>query len=237
MSVLSDLSPVGFATLAALLLCSVGMVAIIWERHGFYRTALFEPAWLHAQLYHLLAQKKLEPAREFMAQLGGSLSRVYVVGLNRPNDRSEDLELAMGNQVAEEKLLLERGLPILGTVAVIAPFIGLFGTVVGIMKTFSDVAKQGQAGVEVVSAGVAEALVATAMGLFVAIGAVVFFNYLKSVVNRSVAEMSVAANRLSEMLACLREDKPFPADLEPEGQSTDTVAAFLAQWEAARATE
>ncbi|MCA9796784.1 MAG: MotA/TolQ/ExbB proton channel family protein [Candidatus Eremiobacteraeota bacterium] len=181
------------------------MVAIIWERHGFYRTALFEPAWLHAQLYHLLAQKKLEPAREFMAQLGGSLSRVYVVGLNRPNDRSEDLELAMGNQVAEEKLLLERGLPILGTVAVIAPFIGLFGTVVGIIAAFQSIGEAGQASLAVVGPGIAEALVATAVGLLTAIPATIAYNAFGGRIDAVLGNLERFSSQFQEDLARLMQ--------------------------------
>jgi len=108
---------------------------------------------------------------------------------------------------------LKKGLSVLATIATSSPFIGLFGTVVGIMHTFSAVAEKGQAGVAVVAAGVAEALIATAAGLLVAITAVVFFNYFKSKVAAITSQMAGAAGRLSEMMELLRTGKPFPEDL------------------------
>jgi biopolymer transport protein TolQ len=72
---------------------------------------------------------------------------------------------------------LERGLSFLATVGSIAPFVGLFGTVVGIMNAFRDIGASGQASLAVVAPGIAEALVATAVGLFAAIPAVIGYNY------------------------------------------------------------
>jgi biopolymer transport protein TolQ len=74
----------------------------------------------------------------------------------------------------EEKL--EKHLPFLATVGSVTPYIGLFGTVIGIMNSFISLAEQSQATLQVVAPGIAEALIATAMGLFAAIPAVVAYN-------------------------------------------------------------
>jgi biopolymer transport protein ExbB len=74
---------------------------------------------------------------------------------------------------------LKRGIWILGTIGASAPFIGLFGTVIGIIKSFHQMAVMGTGGFAVVAAGISEALIATALGLIVAIVAVIFFNFMQ----------------------------------------------------------
>jgi biopolymer transport protein TolQ len=78
---------------------------------------------------------------------------------------------------SREGLRLERGLNFLATTGSAAPFIGLFGTVIGIINAFHDIGRAGTASLAVVAPGIAEALIATAMGLFAAIPATVFYNY------------------------------------------------------------
>ena len=101
--------------------------------------------------------------------------------------------------------------------AVIAPFIGLFGTVMGIIRSFEDISKQGASNPAVVSKGVAEALIATGGGLFVAIVAVIAFNFFKGKVKLAISQMQISSNRLVEMILLSRENLPFPEDLRPPG--------------------
>ena len=100
-------------------------------------------------------------------------------------DREESRKLETANTFAIEALFeetqnLKKNLWILGTVASSAPFIGLLGTVVGIIKSFESMAIAGTGGFAVVAAGISEALVATALGLAVAIIAVIFYNYFQT---------------------------------------------------------
>jgi len=78
---------------------------------------------------------------------------------------------------SREALRLERGLPFLATTGNAAPFIGLFGTVIGIINAFEEIGQAGTASLAVVAPGIAEALIATAVGLFAAIPATIFYNY------------------------------------------------------------
>jgi len=91
----------------------------------------------------------------------------------RPEDSEERIQIAL----SEQKLLLERNVSILGTMAAVAPLIGLLGTVWGIMRAFHDMALTGSAAPAVVAAGVAEALVTTAGGLIIAVPSVLLFNH------------------------------------------------------------
>jgi len=99
-------------------------------------------------------------------------------------DKGESQQLETANTFATEAMFeetqnLRKNLWILGTVASSAPFIGLLGTVVGIIKSFESMAIAGTGGFAVVAAGISEALVATALGLAVAIIAVIFYNYFQ----------------------------------------------------------
>ena len=100
-------------------------------------------------------------------------------------DRQEQLERNLRQQIARERRTLDAGLAVLATVGSTAPFVGLFGTVWGIMNAMGSIAKIGQASIDVVAGPIGEALIATAIGLAVAIPAVVAYNYflrrLKSV--------------------------------------------------------
>jgi biopolymer transport protein ExbB len=109
---------------------------------------------------------------------------------------------AMTGARAREKLQLERRVSILGTLGNNAPFIGLFGTVLGIIKAFNDLSENQQAGAQTVMKGISEALVATAVGLMVAIPAVLAFNYFMRRVRTTVANAdSVAHVILAELRA------------------------------------
>ncbi|MGM9992869.1 MAG: MotA/TolQ/ExbB proton channel family protein [Candidatus Bruticola sp.] len=210
---LNETSAVGLGTLVLLLVCSIVVVTVVIERLYTYKQNIINSAWLHHFVCETLRSSGVKEAYTFVQGIGGMLPRVFEAGLARAHLSQEMSDAAMETAIARERLKLESNLPIISTIAVIAPFIGLFGTVVGIMNTFDSVAAKGQAGVAVVSAGVAEALVATATGLFVAITAVVFFNYFRARVSNVVADMNGAAARLSEMLELMRQGKEFPEDL------------------------
>jgi len=92
---------------------------------------------------------------------------------------------------------LKRGLPILATVGATAPFVGLVGTVAGIVNAFHEIATTGQSGVGQVSAGIAEALVTTAVGIAVAIPAVWLYNFLTQRIARLLADVESTAQSLA----------------------------------------
>jgi len=114
-------------------------------------------------------------------------------GLDRASLAARD---AMQRATAAEIERLEQRLTSLATLGNISPFVGLFGTVIGIMRSFEAISRTGSGGLASVSAGIAEALVATAAGLFVAIPAVVAYNHFVSRVKTHATEMDGAASEL-----------------------------------------
>jgi biopolymer transport protein TolQ len=101
----------------------------------------------------------------------------------------ENIERALRRAATAEMTELERLIPFLATVGSTAPFIGLFGTVVGIMKSFAEIGAKGSANLATVAPGIAEALIATAAGLLAAIPAVIAFNFFTSRIKVLGAEM------------------------------------------------
>jgi biopolymer transport protein TolQ len=100
----------------------------------------------------------------------------------------------------EEGHRLQRGLSFLATVGSSAPFIGLFGTVVGIMNAFADIGQTGSANLAVVAPGIAEALVATAVGLFAAIPAVIGYNYMSARLERLLERLEAFRSEFADSL-------------------------------------
>lgn len=103
------------------------------------------------------------------------------------------MEGSMNGYMAGYKYKLDRGLVVLGTLGNNAPFIGLFGTVIGIIKAFHDLSAHPEGGPAVVMAGISEALVATAVGLMVAIPAVIAFNTFTRLVKTKMARAQALA--------------------------------------------
>jgi biopolymer transport protein ExbB len=139
-----------------------------------------------------------------LAGMRGIEPRVLLAGLSVAATRPDAAQEAMAGTLTFEKLRLERGLLIIGTVASTAPFIGLFGTVLGIMQAFQDLAVADAESTSAVMAGISHALVATAIGLLVAIPAVVLYNTLV----RRVKSLTTRVDSLGALvLSRLRADQ------------------------------
>jgi biopolymer transport protein ExbB/TolQ len=113
----------------------------------------------------------------------------------------ESVTRALERQSQREVHSLKRGLTTLASVSSLSPFVGLLGTTVGIVNSFTEMAEKGSGGLAVVSAGVAEALITTAFGLLVAIPALVFYNYLQGWVDARAVDMADTANELLDVVS------------------------------------
>jgi biopolymer transport protein ExbB/TolQ len=225
---LQHASLAGLATLVILLGCSIYIAALardLWIRSG---TAELNGDWLLAQLRHLMfvAQASPRTARAYLASHDRPLGRICSELLLLQPPTLDKGDYLLSTLIDRERGRLEAGLSSLGTVAVIAPFVGLFGTVVGITRTFADVARLGKAGIEVVSAGVSEALVTTAVGLVVAIVSVVLFNAFKARFERQVSDWDVAGRAFLGMLTSSPEEAAQVLDFALATQPTDSARAF-----------
>lgn len=130
----------------------------------------------------------------------GPVSAVVLEGIkNKKKDRNM-IESAMQRVINKEAERMQSMLGILGTVGNVTPFIGLFGTVLGIIKAFHDLSLSSGGGPSVVANGIAEALVATAMGIFVAVPAVIFYNHFVRQVDSIENEAVTAGSHMLDLL-------------------------------------
>jgi biopolymer transport protein ExbB/biopolymer transport protein TolQ len=118
-----------------------------------------------------------------------------------PDLTIESVARGLERQAQREQQNLKRGLNLLATVGSTAPFVGLLGTVVGIVNAFQQMAATGSGGLATVSAGIAEALITTAFGLLVAIPAVMAYNYMQGWVDARMVDMTESANELLDHVA------------------------------------
>jgi biopolymer transport protein ExbB/TolQ len=191
-----------------LLALSLAAVAVMIERVWFF---IQERRPSDALDKALTALRKDGPAAA-VVHLRGCRSMeaaVTLASLEHADDGAEAVEEHIAATVESERLRYERGLAFLGTLGSNAPFIGLFGTVLGIIRAFHDLAANTAQGAQAVMAGIAEALVATAVGLLVALPAVAMYNTLA----RHVETAASAAGAMGH--AILAVVKAVPRDKKP----------------------
>ena len=189
-----------------LLACSVIMLGVVIERLWSLRGAVSSTASLTAELVSLLARGDLKGAADAVRRNRPCPARrvfgdVLAVASGAP---LPDLERVADERQFEEIEGCGAYLWVLGTIGSSAPFIGLFGTVVGIMRAFHSMALVGTGGFGVVAGGISEALIATALGLAIGIVALVFYNYLQNRVERIDGALRIGSARLLEAMAAVR---------------------------------
>ncbi len=200
-----------------LVLMSVLSVAVMLERVVFFwRWAKVTHEEALAKLQSVLASRAYaQGAREFSA-LRGTSAAVLAAGLEKVPSGAGAAEEAMLGVLARERLQLERYLTFLGTVSNNAPFLGLFGTVTGLIKSFYQLGQTQTPDMKVVMFGVTEALVTTALGLIVAIPAVIANNAFR----RRIRGILTHAEELARLLLAhaRRTDlSPAPAGEDAAG--------------------
>ena len=193
-----------------LIIMSVYSLTVAIERWIFYQKAK-KQSLAFAKLVTLhLTQDKLQEAIDSSKKYKQShLARVVSAGLYEfshdltsgtanivGHDPIEAAERAIEREALMTTADMRKGLSGLATIGTTAPFIGLFGTVIGIINAFRGMAMSGSGGIAAVSTGIAEALVTTALGLFVAIPAVWLFNIFTNKIERFQVEMSNSASEL-----------------------------------------
>ncbi len=176
-----------------LLLTSILSVGMIIERFITLRAVFSKNTQFRNKAQDLLQSRSLDELEDLAKNKDSLPSRALSYGLRHvKTDGVEGLAEVFNTFHMIERPKLEKNLNFLATVGSNAPFVGLLGTVLGIMKAFSDLAANTGSGNEAVMAGIAHALVATAVGLFVAIPAVVGYNYFQKLVRQSLQSIDVA---------------------------------------------
>ena len=203
--------------LIVLALMSVMSLVVMFERGFVFLRSKKDSLIFATDLAQVLDRGDLDGAATRVkgevriGYLGGVIRagiNAYAAKRNEDEDLAfESVTRALERQTQREVHTLRRGLSTLASVSSIAPFVGLLGTVVGIVNSFTSMAKSGTGGLAVVSAGVAESLVATAAGLFVAIPALAAYNYMQGWVDARAVDMAETANELLDVIATTLKER------------------------------
>lgn len=168
---------------------SIYSIALIWERWNVYRRTMKGTEDLLHKVHALLRTGEIKQVSEVCAKAknpAGDIIHKVIVHFGSPLEKRELAEKAVEWHVSR----LGKSLTAIATIGSISPFIGLFGTVIGVVRAFRDLSMYAGAGPSVVALGIAEALVNTAAGLFVAIPAIVAYNYFTHKANDFAVEMN-----------------------------------------------
>jgi biopolymer transport protein ExbB len=222
--------------LALMLVLSIVSLAVMLERAWLYWSLRDDIDELMRDLGRLLRAGDLGEARRRLEASRSAEAAVVVAGLVEADHGVESAEEAMEGAGALQRLKLEKRLAFLGTLGNNAPFIGLLGTVIGIVAAFDELSKvklaaasgSTQLAPEAVMARISEALVATAIGIMIAIPAVAAYNAFQRVVRGTVAN----TDALGHMLLAYLKSTPLVGT--PEGADTESSKADRASSSSAR---
>jgi biopolymer transport protein ExbB len=196
----------GGLTVYPLTLGSILCLAILIERLWRFRGIDRGTRKLTRDTIECLVRRDLAGARSLCEKAKTPISEIYLEAMRWKN-------------------VALRGIWIVGTVGSLAPYVGLFGTVVGIIRAFHDMAVHGAGGFEIVAAGISEALIATAAGLAVAIVALLMYNYLQTRVGQIAATYARSCERFVQALLYVESATGAPGGGTPEVSSGRLVPA------------
>lgn len=201
MTNLRELFAAGGPVLVLLIILSVYSLSVILERFFKFRSRIGMSRKLMAYCRHPIRSDNYEKVVDACTKQltkDTPASRVILALVEKRDRPKAELKEIADSAIDWEVTKLQRKLTVLGTLGSITPFIGLFGTVIGVMHAFKDLAASSAAtaGATVVAAGIAEALINTAAGLFVAIPAVIAYNYFLSKTNFFAKELENIADEI-----------------------------------------
>lgn len=181
--------------LALLVLMSIYTLAVIIERYRFFKNSNFEE--IREKIFEALYSKNLQSLEEIARNNSDNIYGVVLTKLFREKDL-EDKKFSVGLEIQRQRPHLEKNLGLLATFGSITPFIGLLGTIFGIIVAFGELST-GKIDTNLVMYALAEALILTAMGLAVAIPSVMSFNYFSKKLKLILSDLdsileSVASN-------------------------------------------
>ena len=184
-----------------LILCSIISTAIMAERlFYFWKKSRMKRAVFMELMRRALQKGEIKEALTVCGNTRTPFAAVIYAGLNLQSKEEKEIANAMEREMIVEIHQLERYTDIIGTIGSTAVYIGLLGTVWGIIRAFEDISRIGSGGVNVVMRGISEALVCTAAGLIVAVPAVMAYNYFVKRINSFVTDMELCSSEILDLI-------------------------------------
>ena len=197
---------IGGVTMVVLLVMSVVSVAIILERFIFYRKkAKLKRKDFMLTIRQELKNKDLGRAIKICESSNAPFAQVTHAGLSFLDCSEKEISNNMERQIIIETVTLERFTSGVGTIGSVAVYIGLLGTILGILKAFHDVSIRGSGGIGVIIGGISEALSTTAAGLCVAVPAVAAYNYFMKKIDDFIKDMELAASETMDLISIIKK--------------------------------
>lgn len=201
-----QLIKVGGFTMVLLLAASVVSIAIILERLVYYRNrSRLKRESFMLKIRHELKKAGVNRALEICEKSNAPFAQVTGAGLKFFDYSEKEISNNMERQVIIETTLLERFTSVIGTIGSVSVYVGLFGTVLGIIRAFADISTSGSGGISVVISGISEALACTAAGLCVAVPAVVAYNYFMKKIDDFIKDMELAVSETMDLISALKK--------------------------------
>lgn len=199
---------IGGPVMYLLILCSIISIGVMLERFLYYRkrSRVSRVVFIES-IKRELSKGDIKKASSICQETSAPFAAVAAAGLNASHLDEKDINDACEREIIIQSSLLDHFTSIVGTIGSTAVYIGLLGTVWGIIKTFQDIAKAGSSGINIVIGGISEALVCTAAGLIVAIPAVMAYNYFLRRVNSFVIDMELCASEITSLIKTPEKDK------------------------------
>jgi biopolymer transport protein ExbB len=197
----------GALLMGTLILMSVYLMALVFVRLIFFARIKTDATRLLKDTQEAISTNNARQLNELKTERSADSPLKILVGLGLANMDMAPADMAELFSVCRvrQRDRLTKGLGLFGTFAAIAPFLGLLGTVIGIVQCFNSLSQGGAGGTNVVASGVAEALWATAAGLFVAIPATVFYNVFKHKAKNVMTDMEILSRELVLLLKSERK--------------------------------
>jgi biopolymer transport protein ExbB len=202
-----DLFHQGGFIMYPLFIFSVLVWTVAVHQFFYLRTFSMQHKKLDIEITSAIKSGKLEDIKLALTNAPAVLSKPHEVLLEEVYSSKEELNEKLGRRISETNSSLKKNLWILGTISSSAPFIGLFGTVMGIMSSFKAIGATGKSGFSVVAAGISESLIATAAGIGVAVISVLFYNYFQTRVNAIAQEFRHKVEDAAELMFIVRKNK------------------------------
>ncbi len=194
----------GGIVMIPLLLFSLLALAFTIERFFYLRRSRVLSEELRRMLHEMLAENRISDAITLCRVNRSNLSRIFFAGLAKAEQGQEEVQKAMEAAGRSENTSLSKHIHIISTVAAVSPLLGLLGTVIGMIKTFSVIQMQGLSNTENLAGGISEALISTAAGLSIAIPYFIAARYYTAKVASLMTQMEEEAERVIEQLDTIR---------------------------------
>jgi biopolymer transport protein ExbB len=233
-----DLSLIGIfmasPTMMVLALCSIVTVGFTIERVLYFSSTRQDTKTFMGEVSKKLKGGDARGALDYCQASKSPLGRVMAQGISHFSRPRDELAQRLDTAIDLETVEMERNLGVLGTMSNIAPLLGLFGTVIGIIRAFADIARTGSGGGAVVAMGVSEALMTTAAGIIVAVIATVFFNFFVRRIRTRTAHLEDAREsffsvwgQAQQKRSAKRPAAEAPARENSQQEQNDSLAPVL----------